>query len=442
MKKYQLSTINCQLKNLPKYESYKDSGFEWLGQIPKNWQTLKMKYMFRDFSEKGKPEAELLSVTQSQGVVPRTWVDTRMVMPSGNLESFKLIKKGDFAISLRSFEGGLEYCYHDGIISPAYTVLKHSRNDLIAAYYKYLFKSHTFISELQTSVVGIREGKNISYSGLSESHMPIPSKEEQQAIAKFLDEKTGQIDQAIEIKEQQIALLKERKQIIIQNAVTKGLNPHAPMKDSGVDWIGDIPSHWDVKRLKFIGNAIIGLTYDPSNLCDEENGTLVLRASNLKDGEFVYGDKLNAYVNVKVSDKLTIKKDDILICSRNGSRDLIGKCAIAAEHDAGVTFGAFTTVFRSEINPYLIQILNSEIFRFLSGSFLTSTINQLTIGNLNSISVPLPPEKEQQQIRKSLEEERGLIDTAISAQQAQIDKLKEYKASLINSAVTGKIKIN
>ncbi|MCC5917262.1 MAG: restriction endonuclease subunit S, partial [Cryomorphaceae bacterium] len=260
-----------------KYAAYKDLRVEWLGEIPEGWRAIRMKFLFRDVSEKNKPDAELLSVTQDQGVVPRTWVENRMVMPSGNLESFKFIQKGDFAISLRSFEGGLEYCHHDGIISPAYTVLK-KKNGLVDGYYKYLFKSKSFISEIQTSVVGIREGKNISYFELSYSLLPIPTKEEQTAIATFLDDKTAKIDRAIAQKEKMIGLLKERKQIVIQTAVTKGLNydwndkhedydsttknhsqsnihkNHSPrrMKDSGVEWIGEIPEEWEVKRLKYV----------------------------------------------------------------------------------------------------------------------------------------------------------------------------------------------
>lgn len=211
------------LTAMPKYETYKDSGIEWLGEIPAHWKAIKMKYLFRDVSIKNKPNETLLSVTQDKGVVPRDWVENRMVMPSGNLESFKFIKKGDFAISLRSFEGGLEYCHHDGIVSPAYTVLKSSKPCLLDGYYRYLFKSHIFISELQTSIVGIREGKNISYDELRYSILPIPKEAEQTTIAHFLDQKTAQIDAAIAIKEQQITLLKERKQILIQQAVTKGV---------------------------------------------------------------------------------------------------------------------------------------------------------------------------------------------------------------------------
>ena len=207
-----------------KHEAVRDSGTEWLGAIPSDWAVKKMKFLFRDHSRKGMPDAELLSVTQNQGVVPRTWVENRMVMPSGNLESFKVIEEGDFAISLRSFEGGLEYCHHDGIISPAYTVLKRRSEDLTPAYYRYLFKSAAFISELQTSVVGIREGKNISFEELSYSLMPIPSPEEQRAIAAFLDGKCATIDEAVRIKEAQINLLAERRQILIQEAVTRGLD--------------------------------------------------------------------------------------------------------------------------------------------------------------------------------------------------------------------------
>src|SRR5680860_1248747 len=151
----------------PRYEKYKDSSVEWLCEIPEHWQVIRMKYLYRDVSTKNRPNELLSSVTQDRGVIPRDWIESRMVMPSGNLETFKFIEQGDFAISLRSFEGGLEYCYHDGIISPAYTVLKKVKDNLYPFFYKYLFKSISFISELQTSVVGIREGKNISYSELS-----------------------------------------------------------------------------------------------------------------------------------------------------------------------------------------------------------------------------------------------------------------------------------
>lgn len=243
---------------MKKYDSYKDSGVKWLGEIPKHWNILKMRFLFKDVSVKNKPELELLSVTQNQGVVPRNMVENRMVMPTGSLESFKVISKGDFAISLRSFEGGLEYSDYEGLISPAYTVLK-AQKEIIHGYYKYLFKSFSFIGELQLSIVGIREGKNISYEELKYSYIQIPPLSEQQAIANFLDEKTVKIDQAIAIKEKEIELLKERRQILIQELVTgkkvwdgNQWTKPTKTKDSGVDWIGEIPEDWEELANKYI----------------------------------------------------------------------------------------------------------------------------------------------------------------------------------------------
>ena len=203
-----------------RYESYKDSGVEWLGEVPSQWEVKKMKFLFKDTSIKNKPDATLLSVTQNRGVIPRNWLEERTVMPSGNLETFKFIQKDDFAISLRSFEGGLEICHHDGIISPAYTVLKYDKKFLNNGYYKYLFKCQKFISEMQTSIVGIREGKNISYEELKYSFLPIPQIIEQQKIAQFLDEKTAKIDQAIALKTAHIEKLKEYKSVLINDVVT------------------------------------------------------------------------------------------------------------------------------------------------------------------------------------------------------------------------------
>ncbi len=206
-------------------------------------------------------------------------------------------------------------------------------------------------------------------------------------------------------------------------------------KDSGVEWIGEIPNHWEVKKLKYIGSSIIGLTYSPNDLCSVEEGTLVARSSNIFEGKFVLDKSDNVYVKSKVPSKLFLKADDILICSRNGSRDLIGKCAYIKD-DSNYSFGAFTTVFRGHFNHYLFYILNSDIFKRLSGTFLTSTINQLTISNLNSISIPLPPEREIDSIKKFLHEKLFTIDEAIAIKEQQIALLNERKQIVIQKAVT------
>ncbi len=211
------------------------------------------------------------------------------------------------------------------------------------------------------------------------------------------------------------------------------------MKDSGVEWLGEIPKDWDITKLKYIGEAITGLTYSPNDIVDENEGTLVLRSSNVQNGRIVLND--NVYVNMNIPEKLITREGDIIICSRNGSRALIGKNACIGSNDAGKSFGAFMTVFRSKYYEYLNFVFNSHIFKAQSGSFLTSTINQLTIGNLNSFIIAIPNEKEQEIIVKYLCNKTLKYNSIVDKLKEQIEKLKEAKQSLISEAVTGKIEI-
>ncbi|AGS40769.1 Type I restriction enzyme, S subunit [Cycloclasticus zancles 78-ME] len=432
------------LAAIPKYQAYKDSGVAWLGELPRQWDAIKMKYLYRDTSVKNKASETLLSVTQTQGVVPREWVENRMVMPSGNLASFKFIKKGDFAISLRSFEGGLEYCHHDGIISPAYTVLKAKHSLLCSGYYKYLFKSQAFISELQTSVVGIREGKNISYEELRYSLLPIPKPQEQFSIANFLDQKTAQIDEAIAIKEKQIALLKERKQIIIQKAVTQGLNPNVPMKGSGVDWMGKVPKHWKVKKLRYLGNTQNGISAGAEYF--GEGFPFVSYGDVYKNRvlpSYVKGLAKSSSGDQKL---YSVLSGDVFFTRTSETVDEIGFASICFEAIDRATFAGFLIRFRTlsteltkEFSKYYFNApMMREYFVTEMNLVIRASLSQELLKNL---LVALPPVKEQMKIFEYLEDISEKIDASISLQIEQIGKLKEYKSSLINSAVTGKIKV-
>ncbi|MBT1063725.1 restriction endonuclease subunit S [Bowmanella sp. Y26] len=427
---------------MPKYEYYKDSGVDWLGKLPSHWLIIRMKFLYKDFSLKNKPTETLLSVTQDRGVVPRDWVENRMVMPSGNLESFKFIEKGDFAISLRSFEGGLEYCHHDGIISPAYTVLKSTKDFLHDRYYKYLFKSQIFISELQTSIVGIREGKNISYEELRYSFLPIPDEVEQIYISNYLDQKTAQIDEAIAIKEQQIALLKERKQIIIQQAVTQGLDPNVPMKDSGVDWIGKIPEHWNIKPLTkevFVqeGPGIMAVDF-------HESGVPLVRISGVKS-DLVSLEGCNYLKPSKVRQKwnhFRLNQGDLVI-SGSASTELVSE--VGKEAEGAILYTGLIRVTpqrKSVLKDYLKIFLGTKLFFTQIDLQKTgSTISHYGPSHLSKMFVLLPSLSEQIEIARFVNSASRKLDEAIMLQQSQIEKLKEYKATLINSAVTGKIKV-
>lgn len=213
--------------------------------------------------------------------------------------------------------------------------------------------------------------------------------------------------------------------------------PYPKYKPSGVEWLGDVPEHWGVKKLKFIGTALIGLTYSPDEVVDEEyegEKHLVLRSTNIQDGKISLHE--NVYVTTQVSKKLEVRKNDILICARNGSRHLVGKNALVDETNVNITFGAFTTIFRSKINPFLFYYFASSQFQYQSTGFLTTTINQLTNGNLNSILATLPPLLEQQAIAAFLDRETGRIDALITKKQRLLELLAEQRTALISRAVT------
>lgn len=207
-------------------------------------------------------------------------------------------------------------------------------------------------------------------------------------------------------------------------------------KPSGIEWIGDIPKHWEMIKLKYLGKSLIGLSYQPEDIVeDETQGILVLRSSNIQNGKLSLND--NVYVKSKVKDNIIVREGDILICSRNGSRSLIGKNITISKELEGNTFGAFMTIFRTSYWNYLSKVFNSMIFTNQSGLFLTSTINQLTQDTLNNFVVPfIHNETERTEIVQFLDEKTEIIDKLISTKEIKIDLLKEQRTSLINQVIT------
>lgn len=201
----------------------KDSGQVQFGEIPAHWDSVKMKYCFIQRSEKGFPDEPVLCATQSRGVIPQSLYENRVVVVNKGFEGLKLVKVGDFVISLRSFQGGIEYAYYQGIISAAYTILT-PKDERCSSYFKYLFKSHPFIQLLQTCVTGIREGQNINYGMLGNNFIPIPPIEEQQEIVSYIESKTCKIDKMIESLTAEIERLSEYKQRLISDVVTGQIN--------------------------------------------------------------------------------------------------------------------------------------------------------------------------------------------------------------------------
>ena len=283
---------------------------------------------------------------------------------------------------------------------------------------RYLKFAHLTLYALGVNKRSIKQTTGIQnidlYSYLSESFL-VPTLEEQSAIVLYLDHADEQIQRYIAAKERLIALLEEQRQALVHQAVTRGLDPNVRLKESGVEWLGNVPEHWGVRRLRYLGEAIIGLTYEPQEVTD--SGTLVLRASNIRGGEITLDDRVT--VQKDIPSRLVTQEGDILICSRSGSRSLIGKNARIGLESAGVTFGAFMTIFRGPNNDYLHQVFNSKLFEYQSGAFLTSTINQLTLSMIHNIHVPFPPEREQQEITQFVVQATKAIKDAINRHQSQ-----------------------
>ena len=422
---------------MEKFYVYKDSGVKWLGNIPQHWEVRKIKYVFTERSQKGFPKEPILCSTQKYGVIPQHMYENRVVVVNKGLEGLKLVRKGDFVISLRSFQGGIEYAYYQGIISAAYTILNLNDN-CYSNYIKYLMKSFDFIQLLQTCVTGIREGQNINYTLLRKSSLPLPPLAEQRAIVSYLDGKVGQIDTYVAKQTQQIELLKELKQAVIANAVTKGManynNHHTKLKQSGISWIGEIPEHWEVKRigLFFTENKTINSCMQCTEAYKFNYGTLIRKDENIAPTELK--DTYNKYT--------ILRPRDIVINGLNLNYDFVSQ-RVALATTAGIITSAYIVLSpRTKVNELFFYYL----FKSMDGMKLfhgmgTGIRLTLSFKDLRYQLLPIPPLSEQRAIVSYIEAQTANIDKLIDAYEQQVERVKEYKQRLISDAVTGKMNV-
>lgn len=414
----------------------KDSGIEWIGEIPREKSIINLKHVLSYI--KGKNPNEINDIGKGKPYIGASDLDKdRGYLEYKNYcdEDLPCAEKEDVLVLWDGARAGLIGTNHEGYISSTIVkILPNIKYIKKRFFYWYLRGAEKYLFEqVRGTTIPHMSREFIDNMGMIDFSL-----NEQEQIVKYLDKKVSQIDDIISKQKSLIEKYKAYKQSLITETVTKGLNKNVPMKDSGIEWIGEIPSHWSVCKMKNIGEAIIGLTYSPEEVSDK--GTLVLRSSNVQNGKIVYED--NVFVNKDISERLMTRIGDILICSRNGSRALIGKCAYIDELSAGKSFGAFMTIFRSKYNKFIYYTLNSAIFKFHIGTFLTSTINQLTTSNLSSIRITLPPKEEQQEISDFLDKKCNSIDSVIAKKERLIEKLEDYKKSLIYECVTGKREVN
>jgi type I restriction enzyme S subunit len=426
-----------------KYAAYKDSGVEWLGEIPKHWELARLGSYFEERKTKvSDKDYRPLSVTK-QGILPQ--LDSAAKSNDG--DNRKLVKKGDFVINSRSDrKGSSGIANEDGSVSLINIVMKPT--SIHPTFCNYLLKSNAFVEENYRIGHGIvADLWTTRYDEMKNIKIGVPSLEEQTAIANFLDDKTGKIDRAIAQKEKMIALLKERKQIIIQNAVTKGLDPNAKMKDSGVEWIGEIPEGWEVKKIKYLVTKISNGTTAEQLQYPDENDSSIVRVTRI---ETISQEEINlSKVGwVKKTNLLTgfkLKKGDILFSHIN-SLEMVGKTALFnGEADLYSGMNLLRISPKQNINYYWLHLyLKSKISRNYFTSMAKPSINQASLPStvILNYNVAYPPIEEQSAIVAHIETQSAKIDKTISLQERQIEKLKELKSTLIDSAVSGKIKVS
>lgn len=411
---------------LKPYNDYKPIPELWITKIPENWSYRKIKFLFNERSEKGYPDEPLLVASQNMGVVPKDVYGNRTVEAQKNLHLLKLVKAGDFVISLRSFQGGIEYAYYQGIISPAYTIME-PKEEINPGYFRHLAKSRLFIDLLQMCVTGIREGQNIDYSKLKNHFIPVPPREEQDKIVRYLDWKLAKINKLIRAKKKQIALLNEQKQVIIHNAVTKGVDPNVPMKDSGIEWIGQIPQEWVVNRLK----TQISLSTSKKN----------------RDNEFYIGmENIQSWTGKYVS---TTEIDSEGICNIfENNNILFGKlrpylAKVYLTENNGVCSSEFLVLknFNGILRYMFYVLLSYKFIDLVNSSTYGAKMPRANWGFIGNCSIPIPSLEEQNKIASYLDDKCYKIENLKAKIQNEIELLYEYRTRLISDVVTGKVDV-
>ena len=435
-----------------KYPAYKESGMEWLGEIPKGWEVTKLKFLgsiypglsgkkgddfSKDFNATMKPFIPFTNIYNNFTIN----VNKYNFVKIGESEKQNKVKKYDllFLMSSETLEDIGKCSLYDGenieLYLNSFCKGYRIKSPSVYPYFlNYLLKSDVYRAYF--SIVGRGFTRiNIKQEYVNDLFTILPPLPEQTAIANFLNEKTTKIDQAIAQKEQLIALLKERKQIIIQHAVTKGLDPNAKMKDSGVEWIGEIPEGWEVKKLKFL--------FDEINERSVEGTEELLSVSHMTGVTPRSEKDVNMFLAEDYAGSKLCRAGDVVY---NIMWTWMG--ALGVSYQTGIVSPSYG-VYRQKDS----EVFNSEFleYKFKSAEYI-DYYNRVSTGLHSSrlrfyshmfmgMEITYPNKEEQDRIIENIKTQSTKIDQAITLQQTQIQKLKEYKATLIDSAVTGKIKV-
>jgi type I restriction enzyme S subunit len=459
------------IADLKPYPEYKESGLPWLGQVPGHWGLLRSKRLFSARKNFAMPEDVQLSATQAYGVIPQSEfeekVGRRVVKISMHLEKRRHVERGDFVISMRSFQGGLERAWASGAIRSSYVVLK-PEPGVDVGFFAYLFKSQGYIRALQATADFIRDGQDLNFSNFCRVDLPVVPLAEQAAIVRFLDWANGRLERAIRAKRKVIALLNEQKQAITHLAVTgkmgsvKGevgsvkdsVSPFTlqtspfKMKPSGIPWLGDIPQHWGVRRLRTLVHRIDqGVSPLAVGFLAEGDSWGVLKSGCVNRGVFRETEHKQLARSFEIDPALVVKVGDVLISRACGSPTLVGSVGRvkSLHYRLILSDKTFRACFRDCVDvDFMVFAMNCRYYRHqveqaISGA--EGMANNLPLSSLRDFTFAIPLADEAAAIAAHLESETAGLQTTISRLDREIELLREYRTRLVADVVTGKLDV-
>ena len=424
-----------------KYSSYKDSGVEWIGQIPSHWEVRKFKFLFSEKKHTLNPNLGAGAISFGRVVFKKD-----EGIPEETKLSYQEVLSGEFLINPLNLNFDLKSLRIakseiDVVVSGGYIVLTLSK-DNHKNYYKHLLYAFDIL-QMKSLGNGVRQ--TISFGHLSTENLILPPNDEQIVISNYLDQKTSQIDTLVSLTEKKIELLKEKRTSLINEAVTKGLDKTAKMKDSGVEWIGEIPIHWEIRPLKTITDV------RPSNvdkhIYPDEIQVELCNYTDVYKNDFIDKRtplKVGSCTETEFS-RFCLKKGDVIITKDSETSDDIGIPCLITEDLTNVVCGYHLTLLRpiSVVGGFLFRVFQTQYIK----SYFENESNGITrvaLGksSIESTFIVYPPLPEQQQIVDYINHHTSEIDKLISIEQRRIDTLKEYRQSLISEVVTGKVKVS
>ncbi|QMS74749.1 restriction endonuclease subunit S [Aeromonas veronii] len=425
------------------YPKYKDSGVEWLGDIPNEWLTIPVGRLFSRIKRTGHSEKELLSVYRDYGVIPKSSRDDNNNKESDDLAPYQLVRPNDLVMNkMKAWQGSIAVSEYEGIVSPAYFVYEPSNKLFELAhprYVHYLLRNPIYITQYMSRSKGIRVNQwDLDPDEFKLIELLLPSKQEQSKIFEFLDYETAQIDRLIAQQQRLIELLKEKRQAVISHAVTKGLNPDAPMKNSGVEWLGQVPEHWEVAKLRrFILEHRQGYyTTDP--YVDE--GIKLLRITDLRELGHIDVSSCPLVPNIPSVMNFKLKEGDVVFARTGGA----GSFGIIDELECDIVYASYLIRFRfnsKHLTPsYLRFLLLSDSLQLSLKQNIHGGVNQnIHAEDIKDAIICVPPINEQLAIEKALTAKMKRYSELLEESEKSVRLMSERRTALISAAVTGKI---